>query len=73
MGRRFRALRRSLTAALQIYWSTTNELVAIAGEDSFYVLRFDREAYQAHLESGEPIDDEGVEDAFDVVCEIPEV
>jgi coatomer subunit beta' len=62
-----------LTRDMQIYWSTTNELVAIAGDDSFYVLRFDREAYQAHLESGEPIDDEGVEDAFDVVCEIPEV
>lgn len=46
--------------------------MAITSDDSFYVLRFDRAAYDAHLEAGEPIDDEGVESSFDVVVEISE-
>lgn len=65
-------VRRVDVEAKDIYWSGTNELVAITSSDSFYILRFDRQAYEAHLESGEPIDDEGVEDAFDVIVEVPE-
>ena len=45
-------------------------MVAIASEDSFYVLRFDRDAYTAKLESGADVGDEGVEEAFDLVAEI---
>lgn len=45
-------------------------MVAIASEDSFYVLRFDRDAYNAKLESGADVGDEGVEEAFDLVAEI---
>lgn len=39
-------------------------------EDSFYILRFDRDAYNAKLEEGVEITDEGVEEAFDVTAEI---
>lgn len=56
--------------ALQISWSGTGNLVAITSDDSFYILRFDRSAYDAALESGVEIGDEGVEDAFDVIAEI---
>lgn len=56
----------------QIYWSGTGSLVAITSEDSFYVLRFDRDAYNEFLEAGNEMDDEGVEDAFELVAEIPE-
>jgi coatomer subunit beta' len=56
----------------QVIWSGTGSLVAITAEDSFYILRFDREAYNAKLEEGAEITDEGVEEAFDVVTEIPE-
>lgn len=45
--------------------------MAIASEDSFYILKFDRDAYVAALEAG-PVGDEGVEDAFDLVAEISE-
>lgn len=55
-----------------MYWSGTGTLVAIASEDSFYVLRFDREAYNARLEEGAEIKDEGVEEAFEVVSEVSE-
>ena len=37
----------------QIYWSGADTLVAIVSEDSSYVLRFDREAYNAALISGD--------------------
>jgi len=46
--------------------------VAIAAEDSFYVLRFDRDAYDTQVEEGAEIGDEGVEEAFDLVAEIPD-
>ena len=55
---------------LQIYWSGTGSLVAITSEESFYVLRFDRDAYNAKLEEGVEVTDEGVEEAFDVVSEV---
>lgn len=45
--------------------------MAITSEDSFYILKFDRDAYVAALEAG-PVGDEGVEDAFDLVAEISE-
>ena len=54
----------------KIFWSTTGTLVAIVSEDSFYILKFDRDAYTAKLEEGVEITDEGVEEAFDVVAEI---
>jgi coatomer subunit beta' len=46
--------------------------VAIAAEDSFYILRFNRDAYNAKLEEGADITDEGVEEAFEVVADVSE-
>ena len=57
---------------MQIVWSGTGTLVAICAEDSYYVLRFDRSAYEAKLEEGVEITDEGVEEAFELIAEIPE-
>ena len=53
-----------------MFWSGTGSLVAIISDDSFYILRFDRDAYNEKLEEGAEITDEGVEDAFDVVADI---
>lgn len=53
-------------------WSSSGTLVAIIAEDSFYILSFDRDAYNARLESGTEISDEGVEEAFEVIADIPE-
>ena len=57
---------------LQVYWSGTGTHVAITSKDLFYVLRFDREAYNTALASGMDIGDEGVEAAFEVVAEVSE-
>lgn len=55
-----------------MFWSNTGTLVAIAAEDSFFILRFDRDAYNAKLEEGAEIGDEGVEEAFEVIGEVSE-
>jgi coatomer subunit beta' len=56
----------------QVFWSGTGSLVAITADDSFYILRFDRDAYNAALEGGAEITDEGVEEAFEVVADVPD-
>lgn len=55
----------------QVYWSENGELVSIACEDTFYVLRFSRENYISAVQSGE-VEDDGVEAAFEVVTDINE-
>ena len=44
--------------------------MAITSEDSFYVLRFDRDAYNAKVDEGAETTDEGFEEAFEVVADI---
>ncbi|KAF5334211.1 hypothetical protein D9611_014328 [Ephemerocybe angulata] len=65
-------VRRVDVDARSVYWSGTGNLVAIATDDSFYVLKFDRDAYTSRVEEGAEITDEGVEEAFDIVAEIPD-
>ncbi|KAG1738747.1 coatomer WD associated region-domain-containing protein [Suillus lakei] len=63
-------VRRIDVEAKNIFWSTTGTLVAVVSDDSYYILKFDRDAYNSKLEEGVEITDEGVEEAFDVVAEI---
>lgn len=63
-------MRRDLTEA-QVYWSESGELVAIACEDTFYILRFSRENFVAAVQAGE-VEDDGVEAAFEVITDISE-
>ncbi|KAG7447824.1 coatomer protein [Guyanagaster necrorhizus] len=65
-------VRRIDVEAQNIYWSGTGSLVAIVAADSFYILRFDRDAYNAKIEEGAEISDEGVEEAFEVVADVQE-
>lgn len=65
-------VRRIEVDATNVSWSGTGDLVAIMSENSFYILKFDRAAYQEKLDSGEVIGDEGVEEAFELVAEISE-
>jgi len=55
----------------EVYWSENGELVSIACEDTFYVLRFSRENYLAAVQSGQ-VEDDGVEAAFEVITDINE-
>jgi coatomer subunit beta' len=66
-------VRRIDVEAKNVFWSGSGSLVAIVAEESFYILRFDRDAYAAKLEESVEITDEGVEEAFDVVSEVSDV
>lgn len=55
----------------QVYWSESGELVTLACEDSFYVLRYSRENFINALNAGE-IDEDGVESAFEPVTDVEE-
>jgi coatomer subunit beta' len=54
-----------------VYWSESGELVVLACEDTFYVLRFSRENFIAAVQAGE-IEDDGVEAAIEVITDINE-
>ncbi|KAF9011330.1 coatomer WD associated region-domain-containing protein [Cyathus striatus] len=64
-------VRRVDVDAKDVIFSPSN-LVVITTEDSFFVLQFNREAYEEAISSGQDITDEGVEEAFEVVAEVPE-
>jgi len=64
---------RSIDVAVRdVRWSDSGELVALIGEASFYVLRFRREAVDDWLASGGEPDDDGVQDAFELLNEVSE-
>ncbi|KAK9723079.1 Coatomer subunit beta' [Basidiobolus ranarum] len=65
-------VRRIDVVAKNVYWSESGDLMTIASEDSFFVLRFSRAAYNEFIESGGNPGDEGVEDALEFVTEVPE-
>ena len=47
-------------------WSDGGELVCIASEEAFYILKFDSQAVQNAVANNEGIDEDGIEAAFDV-------
>ncbi|TDZ18287.1 Coatomer subunit beta' [Colletotrichum orbiculare MAFF 240422] len=64
-------VRRIEVEPREVYWSDSGELVALACEDTFYVLRFSREAYIEGVQTGQA-DEDGVESAFEVITDINE-
>ncbi|KAK2616333.1 Coatomer subunit beta' [Conoideocrella luteorostrata] len=64
-------VRRIEVEPKQVHWSESGELVAIACEDSCYVLRFSRENFIEAVQSGQ-VEEDGVESAFDVITDISE-
>ena len=67
-----RVIRRIDVAVRDVWWSESGDLVCIASESSFYILRYDAEATAAAFEAGEVDEGEGVEDAFELLHEVGE-
>ncbi|WOH10749.1 hypothetical protein DCAR_0730219 [Daucus carota subsp. sativus] len=67
-----RLIRRIDVTVKNLYWADSGDQVAIASDTSFYILKFNREVVSAHLDSGRTADEEGVEDAFELLYEINE-
>ncbi|KAH1114139.1 hypothetical protein J1N35_007517, partial [Gossypium stocksii] len=55
-----------------LYWADSGDLVAIAGDTSFYILKYNRDVVQSYLDSGRQVDEQGVEDAFELLHETNE-
>jgi coatomer subunit beta' len=62
----------SILCLNQVYWSDSGDLVAIATDVTFYVLRFDRTAYLEAVNAGTTDPNEGIETAFEVVANLSE-
>lgn len=65
-------IRRIDVSVREVHWSDSGELVAILSEQSFYVLRFVRDVVDAFIESGQEVDEDGIDDAFDLLNEVSE-
>ena len=52
-----------------VYWADSGDLLAITSDNSFYILKYNREVVSTYLDSGKPIDEQRVEDAFELVHE----
>ncbi|RPB06085.1 Coatomer, beta' subunit [Choiromyces venosus 120613-1] len=64
-------VRRIDVVPQNVFWSDSGELVVLACEDTFYVLRFDRDEYVAAMQNG-TVEEDGVEAAFEVITDINE-
>lgn len=51
---------------LQIFWSDSGELVCIATDESFFILRYLADKVAASHENNEGVTEDGIEDAFEV-------
>ncbi|XP_047316950.1 coatomer subunit beta'-2 [Impatiens glandulifera] len=67
-----RLIRRIDVNVKNLYWADGGDLVAIASDTSFYILKYSRDAVTSYLDSGRPVDELGVEDAFELIYEINE-
>lgn len=67
-----RLIRRIDVTVKNLYWADSGDLVAISSDASFYILKYNRDVVYAHLESGNSADEQGVEDAFELLYEINE-
>lgn len=65
-------VRRIDIEATNVIWSTNGDRVTIVTADGFFILKYDEEAVKEAVASGEEIDDEGIEEAFDVESEVDE-
>uniref|UniRef100_A0A673C7W4 Beta'-coat protein n=1 Tax=Sphaeramia orbicularis TaxID=375764 RepID=A0A673C7W4_9TELE len=66
-------IRRIEIQPKHIFWSDSGELVCIATEESFFILRYLADKVAASQENNEGVTEDGIEDAFEVQGEIHEI
>ncbi|KAG2649438.1 hypothetical protein PVAP13_1NG103300 [Panicum virgatum] len=67
-----RLIRRIDVNVKNLYWADSGDLVTIASDSSFYILKYNRDVVSSHLDGGGSVGEEGVEDAFELLHEINE-
>ncbi|XP_069831669.1 coatomer subunit beta' [Dendropsophus ebraccatus] len=66
-------IRRIEIQPKHIFWSDSGELVCIATEESFFILKYLSEKVATAQETHEGVSEDGIEDAFEVLGEIQEI
>ncbi|KAJ0394406.1 hypothetical protein ATCC90586_009384 [Pythium insidiosum] len=67
-----RLIRKIDVAVKNVFWSETGNLVVLACDSSFFVLRFNKDLVAQAFATGAHSPDEGVEGSFDLLHEISE-
>ncbi|KAF6173073.1 hypothetical protein GIB67_009993 [Kingdonia uniflora] len=67
-----RLIRRIDVNVKHLYWADSGDLVAITSDTSFYILKYNRDIVSSFLYSRIPADEQGVEDAFELLHETNE-
>ncbi|KAL1199366.1 Coatomer subunit beta'-1 [Cardamine amara subsp. amara] len=67
-----RLIRRIDVTVKNLYWADSGDLVAIASDSSFYILKFNRDIVSSYFDGGKQVDEEGIEDAFELLNETNE-
>ncbi|KAJ1733772.1 Coatomer subunit beta' [Coemansia sp. Benny D160-2] len=66
-------VRRIDVDAKKVFWSDSGDIFAVATDDSYFVLRYNRDAFlESAQQSGNQTGEEGVEEAIEFVTEIQE-
>ncbi|XP_046397085.1 coatomer subunit beta' [Ischnura elegans] len=55
-----------------VFWSDSGSLVCLATDESYFILRYNAATVARALETREGVTEDGVEDAFEVLGEVPE-
>ncbi|KAL7990839.1 hypothetical protein Chor_014269 [Crotalus horridus] len=66
-------IRRIEIQPKHIFWSDSGELVCIATEESFFILKYLSEKIATAQDTHEGVTEDGIEDAFEVLGEIQEI
>ncbi|KAL9678870.1 hypothetical protein QQ045_016721 [Rhodiola kirilowii] len=67
-----RLIRRIDVNVKNLYWADSGDMVVISSDTSFYVLKYNRDVVASYFDGGRPTDEQGVEDAFELLHEINE-
>jgi coatomer subunit beta' len=65
-----RCVRRIDVATENVYWNPAGDMLCLTTPTGFFILRFNRAAVAEAFASAAQIDDDGIEDAFEVVTEV---
>lgn len=65
-------VRRVDVPVRDVKWSESGTLLAIVSDSSFYLLRYDQATVDEWLNSEREVDEDGIEDAFELITEVSE-
>nr|XP_039250416.1 coatomer subunit beta'-like isoform X2 [Styela clava] len=66
-------IRRIEITPKNIYWSDNGDLVCLATDESFFILRYDQNKIAEAQENPDLVSEDGIENSFDVLGEIEEI